>query len=469
MVPAMVDGAAAVSPSRPLVMVSNRGPVAFRHAEDGALEARRGAGGLVSGIGPLMAGSGALWVAAAMSDADREAAGSAVADVEGFRFRALDVDPDTYRAYYDEIANTTLWYIHHGLGDRARWPVFDRRWSESWTAYTKVNGAFADLLADVAPEGAVVLVQDLHLSLLAGPLTDARPDLTAVHFSHTPFARPDALAVLDEAVRFQLLEGLAAHRACGFHTRRWEQNFQDCFEAEGWRPPPSFVSPLGPDAGDITAVAAGSAGTEAHAALAEQVGDRRVITRVDRIELSKNIIRGFLAYEELLDEHPGWRGEVVFAALVYPSREGVADYVAYRREVEATIARVNERFGTDDWTPILYDDVDDFPGSVAALRRADVVLVNPVSDGMNLVAKEAALVNDRDGVLVLSWMAGAWDELRDVAVACNPYDISQTATALDRALRMAPEERADRFGRWKDAATARTPADWLADNLAAAD
>ena len=443
------------------MVVSNRGPVAFRHDADGGLVATRGAGGLVSGIGPLMAGSDAIWVAAAMSDADREAAGDAVTEVEGFRFRALGLDPDAYRRYYDEIANTTLWYVHHGLGDRARWPVLDRRWWAAWETYVEVNHAFADVVAEVAPDGAVVLVQDLHLCLVAARLAEQRPDLAAVHFSHTPFARPDDFALLPEEVRHRLVAGLAAHRACGFHTEAWAQRFRDCVAADGLTPPPTFVSPLGPDPDDITSVTPSDE-------LVADVGHRRVITRVDRIELSKNIVRGFLAYEELLDRHPEWHEDVVFAALVYPSRQGVADYVAYRREVEAVVARVNERFGTDTWTPILYDDEDDFPASVGALRRADVVLVNPVSDGMNLVAKEAALVNDRDGVLVLSPMAGAWAELADIAVRCEPYDVSQTAEALDRALRMDAAERADRFARWRSATLARTPADWLADNLAAA-
>jgi trehalose 6-phosphate synthase len=452
MVPRMAD--------QPVVLVSNRGPVSFRHDDQGGLVARRGAGGLVSGIGPLMTGSDAIWVAAAMSDADREAAGEAVTDVEGFRFRAVTVDPETYRQYYDEIANTTLWYLHHGLGDRARQPVFDRRWWAAWAAYVEVNDAFADVVAEVAPDGAVVLVQDLHLCLVADRLADLRPDLAAVHFSHTPFARPVDFAVLPAEVRRRLLEGLVAHRAAGFHTAAWEERFRQCVEADGLAPPTTFVSPLGPDPDDITGVTPSTV-------IADEVGDRKVITRVDRIELSKNIVRGFLAYEELLDQHPEWHDRVVFAALVYPSREGVADYVAYRREVEAVIARVNERFGTDTWTPILYDDEDDFPGSVGALQRADVVLVNPVSDGMNLVAKEAALVNDRDGVLVLSPMAGAWAELEDVAVRCEPYDVSQTAEALDRTLCMDAGERADRFRRWKATTLARTPADWLADNLAA--
>jgi trehalose 6-phosphate synthase len=198
------------------------------------------------------------------------------------------------------------------------------------------------------------------------------------------------------------------------------------------------------------------------------IGDRRLITRVDRIELSKNLVRGFLAYEDLLATHREWREQVVFAAFVYPSRQGVPDYAAYRAEVDTVVQRVNERFATPGWTPILYDDTDDFPRSVAALARADVVLVNPVRDGLNLVAKEAALVNDRDGVLVLSREAGAWVELHDAVVDCHPFDVVDTAAALHRALELEGEERAALARRWRERATARTPADWLVDNLAAA-
>jgi len=449
-------------------MVSNRGPVAFRHADDGTLVARRGAGGLVSGIGPLMAGSGAVWVAAAMSDADREAAGDEVTDVEGFRFRALAVDPDRYRAFYDVIANAALWFAHHGLYDRARRPVVDRAWWAAWDDYVAVNRSFADVVAEVAPEGAMVLVQDLHLCLLADPVGQARPDLDLVHFSHTPFAGPDDLRVLPEGPRRALLGGLAAHRACGFHTDRWRAGFVASCEADGIAPPATFVAPLGPDVADIAGVADGAACATALADIEAAVGDRHFLVRVDRIELSKNLVRGFLAFEDLLDHRPEWRERVVFGAYVYPSREGLPEYLAYRNEVEGVIARINERFAVPGWTPVLYDASDDFPRSVAALRRADVVLVNPVRDGLNLVAKEAAVVNQRDGVLVLSPEAGAWDELADAVVPCDPFDVAGTADALHRALGLDGEERRSLAARWRDRSTARTPADWLADNLAAA-
>ena len=171
------------------------------------------------------------------------------------------------------------------------------------------------------------------------------------------------------------------------------------------------------------------------------------MVRVDRIELSKNLLRGFLAFDDLLDRHPDLRGRVVFGAFCYPSREGLAEYLAYRQEVESLVHQINERWATDDWTPILLETSDDFPRSVAALRRYDVLLVNPIRDGLNLVAKEGPLVNERDGLVVLSTEAGAWAELEGAVLAVNPFDITATADAMPDALGRAPAERRARAGR----------------------
>ncbi len=459
-------------PDRPVVMVSNRGPISFRRDDDGRLVARRGAGGLVSGVGPLMAGTDSVWVAAAMSDADRAAAEGAgphgVIEAEGFRVRPLAVAPDAYRAFYDVVANATLWFVHHGLYDRSRRPLLDRHWWAAWDTYRSVNLAFAEAVADVAPDGAAVLVQDLHLTLLAPTLAERRPDLAVVHFSHTPFAGPAELRTLPDGPRRELLEGMAAHRACGFHTQRWADGFVASCLADGVDTPPPFVASLGVDPADVGGVAASERCATELAGIEAAVGDRTFIARVDRIELSKNLVRGFLAYELLLAEHPEHHDRVVFGAFVYPSREGLAEYLAYRREVETLVERINARFATPGWTPVLYDPSDDFARSVAALRRADVVLVNPIRDGLNLVAKEAALVNERDGVLVLSPEAGVWEELADAAIAVHPFDVAGTADALHAALTLPDDERRATAARWRERAAARTPADWLAANLAAA-
>jgi trehalose 6-phosphate synthase len=315
-----------------------------------------------------------------------------------------------------------------------------------------------------------VLVHDYQLPLVGAHLATARPDLTVVHFSHTPFAGPDAVAMLPDEAAHELLSGLAAHRACGFHAARWADAFTaSCDAVLGpGRAPATFVAPAAADVEDIRGVAASPACGAALEALEAEVGDRHLLVRVDRIELSKNLLRGFHAFDDLLQTHPEWRERVVFGAFVYPSREGLAEYQAYRQEVEGLIARINATWATPGWTPILYDPVDDFPRSVAALRRADVLLVNPVRDGLNLVAKEGAIVNERDGVLALSRESGAWAELGGAALEVNPFDVAGTSDVLHRALSMGAAERATHAAAVRELALARTPADWLADQLAAA-
>jgi trehalose 6-phosphate synthase len=453
---------------RPVVIVSNRGPVSFVKDETGELVARRGAGGLVSGIGPVVAGTGATWMAAAISDGDREAAGQGLVEAAGFRARLLAIDPEVYRLAYDVVSNQALWFVHHGLYDLPRAPVFDREFRDAWAAYRRMNATFADVIADETPRDGVVLVQDYHLALVGRDLAERRPDLVAVHFSHTPFAPPVWLRVLPEHIAEELLAGLSAFRACGFHTQRWADDFRSsCRELLALRPR-TFVSPLPADPDDVRRAAASPACATAAAEIAEQVGDRLVIGRVDRIELSKNILRGFLAYDDLLERHPEWRERVVFMASVYPSRGGVADYRRYQDEVEAVIDKVNARWGTDTWTPIVYDTRDDYPRSVALLRRVDVLLVNPLRDGLNLVAKEAALVNERDMVLCLSPEAGVWSELGTVALPVRPYDVAGTADALDTALRMPAEARRSHAAALRRLSERRRPSDWLTDQLTAA-
>jgi trehalose 6-phosphate synthase len=454
-------------PDRPIVVVSNRGPVTFERGDDGTLASRRGAGGLVSGIGPLVARSGATWLAAAMTDGDREAAADGVVDADGFRVRLLALDPEAYRLYYDVVSNEVLWFAHHGLWDLPREPAFDDTWPTAWDAYRAVNHAFADAVAEIAEEGAVVLVQDYHLCLVAARLATTRPDLDCVHFSHTPFAPPVWLATLPDASARELLDGMASFRACGFHTQRWADDFTASAAVAGITAT-TFVSPLASDPDDIRGVAASPECGDALAALDEIASGRAVIGRVDRMELSKNLLRGFLAYDLLLQAHPEHHGQVVFVACAYASRHGVPGYAAYRAEIERTIGAINERWGTEAWQPIVLEVDDDHPRSVALLRRADVLLVNPIRDGLNLVASEGMLVNDRDAVLALSPEAGAWERMHGAALRVPPFDLAGTAAALHAALTMPATERAERAAALRAVAEARLPAHWLADQLAAA-
>ncbi|HZQ85670.1 MAG TPA: trehalose-6-phosphate synthase [Acidimicrobiales bacterium] len=451
-----------------LVVVSNRGPLSFTRGPGGRLVGHEGAGGLVSSLGPLVASSGATWVAAAMNEGDRAAAAAGVIDAAGYRLVLLALDPEQYRMAYEDVSNATLWNLHHRLFDLARQPVVDAGWFEAWDAYRDVNRRFADAVAEVAPEGAAVLVQDYHLALVGATLTVARPDLRLVHFTHTPFCSPSELGILPPAVVAELLGGMAAHRACGFHTARWADAFERGCGAVLGRAPATFIAPLAPDIERLRKIAASEECSAAAERLDASYGERRLIVRVDRIEPSKNIVRGFLAYEDLLRRHPEWVERVTFLALEYPSRETLPGYVAYRREIESMVAEINDRWRRPGWEPIVLDVADDVARSVAALQNNDVLLVNPVRDGLNLVAKEGPLLNARDGVLVLSHEAGAWDELGGAALGVHPFDIRATADALAHALSMGPRERARHAAAVRAAAAARTPQDWLDDQLAAA-
>ncbi|MGH8972751.1 MAG: alpha,alpha-trehalose-phosphate synthase (UDP-forming) [Acidimicrobiia bacterium] len=451
-----------------MIVVSHRGPVSFSVEKDGSFSSSRGAGGVVSGLAPLLSGTGATWVAAAMSDDDRAAVMVGEASVPGLDLVLLDLDPRLHGQHYDVVSNATLWPLFHGMFDLVRRPRFDHRFREAWDAYVAVNDAFASATAKAAAEGDVVLVQDYQLALVPGALRKSRPDLRLAHFTHTPFCGPEGIRVLPEAVATELCGSMAAVPA-GFHTRRWVRNYAGAV-AEVLSPSAAVTTPfataLGPDPADLAEAAASPEAQAAAARFADLVGDRTVVVRVDRLEPSKNIARGFAAYDLLLETRPEWRERVVFVALAYPSRENLPEYLAYRQEVEQAANRVNQRWGTAGWQPVVLDTNDDYPTSIAALGGYDVLMVNPVRDGLNLVAKEGPLLNQRDGVLCLSRGAGAFEELGPAAVEIHAFDILQGASALHTALSMPAGERAARAERLKALAGARTPAQWLEDLLA---
>ncbi len=455
------------------VLVSNRGPLTF-HFENGLPVAGATGGGLSGSLHPMVVGTGATWVASALGEADKVASGSGMMADHGLRIELVDTDMDAYNMAYNVVSNATLWFCHHHLFDAARRPRIDRRWMEAWEAYRELNQLFAQRIAKVAPDGGRVLVQDYHLALVGAHLARLRPDLRTAHFTHTPFADPSVLRMLPSAVATELLSGMASFGSCGFHSERWSAAYRAglaTIDQVGGGPGPAnptYVSPLPIDSARLQAAAADPAVDTALARIDEQVGDRQAIVRVDRMELSKNLLRGFWAFEELLEQQPQRRERVVFVALAYPTRQGLPEYLAYQNEVEAVVARINQKWATAGWTPIILEVEDDYHRSLAALTRYDVLLVNPVRDGLNLVAKEGPLVNTRNGVLALSREAGAFDELGAGALEVNPFDVSGTAAVLAQALDMATDERSSRADALRRLILARQPSDWLADQLAAA-
>jgi trehalose 6-phosphate synthase len=453
--------------SAEVLVASNRGPVSYEVREDGSLHAKRGGGGLVSGLSAIGPDAGALWVCSALSDGDREAVRRGIGE-DGVRM--LDIPADVHADAYNGIANSVLWFVHHMLYQTPLEPVFDAEFRRQWASYEAYNRAFAEALAAQAAQGAAVLVQDYHLCLVPGMLRALRPDVLIGHFSHTPWAPPDYFRMLPDDIRAQLLGGMLGADRLGFLTHRWADAFTACCtELPGGLGDTRIgVHGLGADADFLRKRAHEADVGERMAALRAEIGEgRRTIVRVDRTELSKNIVRGLLAYRQLLDDHPEWRERVVHVAFAYPSRQDLAVYREYMAEVQRLADEINAAYGTPGWTPVLLHLKDDFARSLAAYRLADVALVNPIRDGMNLVAKEVPLVSDEGCVLVLSREAGAFEELGEDAIAVNPYDVTGTAAALHEALTMQAGERAERTKRLVAAATALPPAQWFLEQLGA--
>ncbi|MER7637890.1 trehalose-6-phosphate synthase [Streptomyces sp. NPDC126522] len=448
-----------------VLVASNRGPVSYEVGDDGSLRAKRGGGGLVSGLSAIGPDADALWVCSALSDGDREAVRRGVGE-DGVRM--LDIPADVHTDAYNGIANSVLWFVHHMLYQTPLEPVFDAEFRRQWASYETYNRAFAEALAQEAAEGAVAIVQDYHLCLVPGMLRELRPDLRIGHFSHTPWAPADYFRMLPDDIREQLLTGMLGADRLGFLTHRWADAFTACCTefAGGVGDTRIGVHGLGADADFLRARSHEADVEERIVALREEIGaGRRAIVRVDRTELSKNIVRGLLAYRQLLDDHPELLEQVVHVAFAYPSRQDLAVYRDYTAEVQRVADEINSRYGTPGWTPVVLHVKDDFARSLAAYRLADVALVNPIRDGMNLVAKEVPVVSDEGCVLVLSREAGAYEELGEDAIPVNPYDVIGTAAALHEALTMSAGERAERTKRLTAAATALPPAQWFLEQL----
>jgi trehalose 6-phosphate synthase len=478
-------------PGRLLIVASNRGPVSYSHAADGALSAKRGGGGMVSGLtsglGAVAADGGALWLCAALSEADREAARwaeRAPAEPGEVPVRMLDIPPGVFDAAYNGVANSVLWFVHHLLFDTPVQPRFDARFRSDWGAYIAYNEAFATALAQECAPGTRVLIQDYHLSLAPRLLRDRYPAARIAHFEHTPWAPPEYYQLLPDDVAVAILDGMLGADHAGFLAERWADAFLDCCEtvlgAEVTRVRPGAgsvryrnrvtevaVHPLGVDAEELRARGREEDVRGNAIALREIARGRQLIVRVDRTELSKNIVRGLDAYRELLATRPQWRGRVTHLAFAYPSRSGLAEYQAYTARVHELAAQINAEFGTPDWEPLILEVKDDYPRSLAACGVADVLLVNPIRDGMNLVAEEGPILSERGCALVLSREAGAAALVGEAALLVNPYDVSATANALHAGLIMPAAERQRRSATIAGAAAARAPRRWLAEQVEA--
>src|SRR5256714_10856659 len=474
---------------RKLIVVSNRGPTTFGRDDSGARVTRRGGGGLVTALRSLVSHHDVTWIASAISDEDRavadEAGGEAFdetgRDGSPYRLRLVPHDEQAYDWHYNVVSNPTLWFLQHYLWALAQAPNVTKGLHHAWDGgYVAVNRGFADgVLAELEREPeAAVFFHDYHLSLAPRMVRDEAPDATLAHFMHVPWAQPDYWHVLPEPIRHAIHDGVLANDVVGFHTSRWRRNFlrscrdvvgatfEDDFESAEYRGRHILVTAhaISVDTDEFEELATSPAVLVAEREIVERRPEFLVL-RVDRTDPSKNVVRGFRAFELYLDEHPEMHGRVTMLALLDPSRQDIPEYAEYLGAIQRTARVVNDRFQREGWTPIDLQIRDDFPQAVAAYKQFDVLLVNAIYDGLNLVAKEAPLVNERDGVLVLSENAGVHEELGEGALSVNPFDISGQAEAIHTALGLGVEERRARLEAIRAHGREHDPGAWIAAQL----
>jgi trehalose 6-phosphate synthase len=455
----------------PVVVLSHRSPVSFGRDESGERTMDRGAGGIVTALMGLSEQfDDAVWVCAASTDEDRAVVAEhdggsfdvdAVAGARRLRLRMVAIDEEMHRKFYGVVANPLLWFIQHGLYGLATEPDITLSEHDAFeSGYVPANERFGSAVADeVERRGgrAHVMLHDYHFYLVAPTVRGRCPDVAMSLFVHIPWPGPDNWTVLPPGIRDRLFRGILANDVVAFHTQRFARNFLLCVQEHlglhvDWadmsveidgRVVRARTYPISIDVAALRAVAASEPVRDNVAAITTRYGlpDRRLILRVDRTDPSKNIVRGFRAFDRMLEIAPHLKGTVVFLAMLQPSRQDVPEYADYLGRIGAVVAEVNARHGGDGWQPIDLRLDNDFEFAVAAYRVCDVLLVNALADGMNLVSKEAVVVNERDMVLCLSENTGAFGELGAHAVTVYPFDIEQQAHALADALAMPVERR----------------------------
>lgn len=471
------------------IIVSNRGPVTFSRDEDGARTYSRGAGGLVTALNAVVRHRKAIWLASAISEEDIAVAREKEpVRVEELTVDLVEHDPGAYELMYNHAANPLLWFVQHGIYDLPYSPALGDDTRRAWEGYKEVSRNFARAAAEAAVSAAgsgetpVVLLHDYQLYMVPQALRESLRGTRAEGafvslFVHIPWPDPGYWRILPKEMRESILQSLLQCDVLAFHTEGYARCFLDtASEVLGADvdPEAGVVSnrghetrvrsyPISIDPSEFSALA------ESDSVIVEEEYVRSLpgslLLRVDRLDLSKNILRGFLAYGRMLERHPEMRERVTFLAQLQPSRGSIPEYARYSEAVRETVEEINTRYRTHSWEPVILSLEDNFPRSVAAYKNYDALLVNAVRDGMNLVAKEAAVVNRRDGVLVLSETAGAHEELGGHALTVNPFDLDEQADVIHRALLMDPAERRGRAGSLKDAVERNTVDDWVEAQL----
>lgn len=458
-----------------LILVSNRGPFSYRRDEAGELVTVRGAGGLVTALLGVATACDLTWIASAMTPEDSEVnmragGGRVIVKHEGrdLGLRFVVTDPETYNMFYNIIANPMIWFIQHYLWNLSVAPEIRKNEFVAWEeGYQVVNRLFANAVCDEldqrSGEKPVVMSHDYHLYTCPELVRQRCPEAFLHQFIHIPWPQSDSWRVLPRHIRRAVIRGLLANDIVAFHTRRYVRNFLVCCEEildlevdyqkcsvsyegrEVW----ARAYPISIDCSDFERLA------ESEEVLAEEEKIREMrrehlVLRVDRMDLSKNIVRGFKAFDMFLDEHPEYKERITFLALLQPSREDVHEYVDYRESIMRVVEVINTKHGNANWMPIDVRMQDNFARSVAAYKQFDVLMVNAIYDGMNLIAKEAGLINRRNGMIILSENAGAHEELGDYCISVSPFDLESQSQAIYQALTAEDDDKERLAGRIRE-------------------
>jgi trehalose 6-phosphate synthase len=466
------------------IVVSNRAP----YEPAGPQRFRRGSGGLVTALLSVAEATGASWIACARTDIERSLAreqGSVVAAAAGrpgLKIHYVEPSEEAYELHYGVISNPLLWFVQHHLWDLATQPLINLRMHDAWSrGYVEVNRLIAQKVVEVASQSSappLLLIQDYHLYLLPGFVRHEIPGIAMQHFIHIPWPAADYWKVLPASMRDAIFGGLLANDIIGFQTNGDVWRFLNgCAELLGLRVDYQEQAVLHggrvvwvrayPISIDTSSLDRTVADPETRYELTRVRHSKidKLIVRVDRTDPSKNILRGFWAFERLLAAHPEHIGRVQFWAFLQPSRQDIGVYRSYVKSIDDAARSINRRYSHEDWTPIRLEYGENIHRAVAGYLAFDVLLVNPIYDGMNLVAKEGAYVNRRDGVVVLSENAGAYEEMRDHVIGVNPFDVEATAQALHRALTLPQESRAEMASRLRAAVRERDITRWVQQQL----
>ena len=472
-----------------IIVASNRGPVLFKRDGEGKIELIRGAGGIVGSMIPFMKKTHGKWVSSAIGEYDHEMNNKhdckvpIPLDKPEYYLQFIKTDEDIYNGFNGKFANPLLWFIHHSMWNPPYSPCADDEMHHAWQSYQYVNSKFAEAIGKdlkKSKKTPIVMLQDYHIYLTPKLIREQHPDVLMSQFVHIPFPPPEIFQQLPNHMQIEILDSMLTNDVLGFHIPRYVNNF---LQTVRLILPNALVDdivkdilynghvchvrtyPISVDVETLQTHAQDPNVIAKESEVDEMIGDCKLIYRTDRADLSKNIIRGFQAYDIFLDKYPEWKEKVKFVATLMPTRQDINVYREYTDNIRDIVKQINEKHATLDWQPIKYICRGDYDLVIALLKKYDVLMVNPILDGMNIVAKEGSAVNENNGALILSTGAGCYGELKDGAICINPYDIRQTADSIDTALLMDEKTKTQMIAKARAAVQRNDLNKWVSDQL----